>query len=70
VAESSTNHLTTSVFLSMLFPSRQVKLRDLSTKDHMLDFMHRWQLGGGDAMIVDLPAPTCCTCGPGECGPH
>lgn len=59
-------------FLSvpLLLPSCQVKLREPSTKDHMLDFLHRWQLGGGDAIIVDLPAPICCTCGPGEGGQH
>jgi hypothetical protein len=43
-----------------------VKLRDPATKDHMLDFLHRWQLAGGDAMVVYLPAPTSCSSGPGE----
>lgn len=44
----------------------QIKLREPATTDHMLDFLHRWQLAGGDAMFVELPASTCCTCGPGE----
>lgn len=45
----------------------QIKLRENATRDHMLEHLTRWQLAGGNAVFVELPAPTPCASGPGAC---
>jgi hypothetical protein len=34
----------------------------------MLDHLARWESGGGDVMVVELPFATACTDGPGSKG--